>query len=140
MAKNKEFEKAFMTYQMLQKQLEIFRLQAVQLEKEFIEVEKTKQAIEGFSKMKKDNEIMIPLGNGYFAEGSISNLKKVLVGLGNSVMLEKEIKPVHENLENKIKEIEKMSKDLQEKIIEVTNKINDLAPDLEKMIAQAQKK
>lgn len=132
--KQKEMEEKFIMYQLLQKQLEMFREQAMQLEKGFIEIETTKQSVEDFQKLKTVNDIMIPLGSGYYIEGKITNLEKVLMSPGANIMLEKDLKSAHESLEDKKKEIEKIGKNLQDKMNEVVQKINNLAPELEKMV------
>ena len=110
MVDQKQMEEKFIMYQLLQKQLEMFREQALQLEKNFIEIETTKQSVEDFQKLKTVNEIMIPLGSGYYIEGKITNLKKVLMSPGANFMIEKNLKSAHESLESKRKEIENISK------------------------------
>lgn len=140
MAEEKEIQEKFIMYQLLQKQLEMFREQALQLEKGFLEIETTKQAIEDFQKLKKDNDIMIPLGSGYYIEGKITDLKKVLMSPGANLMLENDLSSAQKSLEDKKKEIENVSKELESKIGEVVHKINDLAPELEKMVKQSQNK
>jgi len=140
MVDQKQVEEKFIMYQLLQKQLEMFREQALQLEKNFIEIETTKQSIEDFQKLKKVNDIMIPLGSGYYVGGRVTDLKKVLMSPGANIMLEKNLKSAHENLEAKRNEIEKIGKNLQDKMSDVVQKINELAPELEKMVQQSQNK
>ena len=136
MTDKREVEEKLIMYQLLQKQLEIFRQQAMQLEKGFIEIETTKQAMEDFKKLKADNEIMIPLASGYYIEGKITNLKRVLMSPGANLMIEQDFGSALEGLEQKKNEIEKMSKDLQDKMQDVVQKINDIAPDLERLMKQ----
>ena len=106
MVNEREMQEKFITYQLLQKQLEMLREQAVQIENNFIEIETTKQTIANLAKLKKENEIMIPLGSGYFIEGKIINLKNTLMSPGMNVMVEKDFKAAGESLDEKKKDIE----------------------------------
>jgi len=138
--KEKEMQEKFIIYQLMQKQLESFRGQAAELEKGFFETETTRQAIEDLKKINAENEIMIPLGSGFFVQGKITNRKGVLMSPGSSIMLEKDIKGGLEAVEKRKADIENASRDLQKQINEVVQKINELGPELEQMVAETRKK
>jgi prefoldin alpha subunit len=135
----KEMQEKFVMYQLMQKQLEAFREQAVQLERGFIEVETTNQILGDLKNIKVDNEIMIPLGSGCFVEGKITNKKNVLMSPGSNLMFEKDLKSAKEGIAEKRDEIEKMIKDIQKKINDVAQEINHIGAELEKMATEAQK-
>lgn len=138
--KKEDMQEKLIIYQLLQKQLDIFREQSLQLEKTFLETETTKQIIEDLKKLRAENDIIIPIGSGYYIEGKITNVKKVLMSPGGDIMLDKDVEFTDKNLEDKRKDIERISEDLQKKINEVVQRINKLAPELEKMIKEMQKK
>jgi len=136
----KEMQEKMIMYQLLQRQLDIFKEQLMQLEKTLIEVETTNQILVDMKKLKKDSEVMISLGSGLFVQGKIINAKKIVMSPGANVMVENDIEKSREELEKKKKEMEKMGKKLQDEMNGIVQRINQIGPELEKMAQQARKK
>ena len=132
-----EVQEKLLLYQLLQKQVEEIRQQSLLLERKFVEFETTKSAIEDIEKLKKDNEILIPLGSGCYAHGSTAESDSFLVEIGQS-MIKKSSKEAINFLEEKKREIEQTSINLQTELTRVVEQINKLTPELEKLLQTQQ--
>lgn len=82
--------------------------------------------------MKEGNEVLVPIGSGCYVYGKSTNSKKILVDIGSGVMTNKTSEEAQNLVEEKREEIEKLVLNLQSELIEAVNKINEIAPELQK--------
>jgi len=136
----KRMEEKMIMYQILQRQLEVYREQMVQLEREMAEIESTKQTVGDLKNIKKENSVMIPLGSGLFIEGTITKTKNILMSPGANMMVEKNFESALDGLSEKEKQIEKASRRLQDESGKVAEQLNALTPELEKLVRESQEK
>ncbi len=120
-------------YQLLQKHMEELRQQLLILERKFLEVEITKQTLADIQNIEKDNETLVSLGTGCYAFGRFINSKKILMDIGSGVLIKKPITSATLTLDSKRQEIEDLNKTLQKEISNVTNKMNEIAVEIEKI-------
>ena len=104
------------------------------LERMFMEMEVTRETVNDLKKLKEGSEILIPLGSGFYAEGRVSDTKKVLVDIGSSFMIRKDAGLTDNVLNNKEKEVEKASKELQNEITKTVKEMNKLGIELQRII------
>ncbi len=133
-----ELQEKFLVYQLLEKRLEELKQEQALIERRFIEIETTKQAVADFKKMKEKNDVLIPLGPDCYAFGEIKDLKKVLVNLGAGILTINELESAEEILEKRKKEIENLINEIQEEAKEIIEKMNQLAPEIQELVKSAQ--
>lgn len=132
--KNKqEVQQKLIFYQLLQRHLEQLREQAMLLERMFIEIETTKQTVGDMKKLKEGNEILVPLGSGFYTHGKVSDTKRLLVDLGMGILVKKDTKSTDNVLENRRKELDNASRELQNDMVNTVKKMNELGMELERM-------
>jgi prefoldin alpha subunit len=130
-------EKAIL-YQILQKHLENLTQNAVMLERRYEEIEATRMALEDIGKLKEKNEILIPLGSGFFTYGRITEPGKMLADAGAGMFMDKDSASSKALLADKKEEIEKIAGELQNEMSEVSSRLNSLTSELESMSRQAE--
>lgn len=140
MATNEALQQKFLLYQVLQKQMEELQKQAVVLQQKFLELETTGQAVEDMRTLAEQNETLVPLGSGIYIEGRIKNRREVLVDVGAGVVMKKSMDDAMRFLEDKKKEVEQLSGELQSGAQRIADHMNTLAPELQKLITEAQGK
>ena len=129
--KEKDIQQKMIMYQLLQKHLEELKQQAMIIERKNLELEITKQSVKDIDALKKDNEILISLGSGFYGFGEFNDLKKILVDIGSGVFIKKTVGSASDILKGKGKEIEDLNKKLQHELNDVVTKMNEIAAEVE---------
>jgi len=127
----KEMQEKVILYQIMQKHLESLGQNASMLEKRYEEIEMTRQVLEDIGKLNEKNDILIPLGSGFFGHGKITEQSSMLTDVGAGIFMPKDAESSKAILDEKKKEIEKLANDLQQEMSEVSARIGGLAMELE---------
>ncbi len=131
----KELQEKLVLYQLLQQTLESLKGQALLLQNRFVELETTKQALEDIKGLNAANETLVPLGSGFYVHGKINDTKKLLVNVGAGVMLNKEIGPSMDMINEKRAEVEKALESIQENLNHIVQRINQIGAELQEVIS-----
>ena len=133
MPKENEIQEKVILYQLLQKQLEDMKSQALLIERKLMEFEISKKALSDTKTLKDGSEILIPVGSGTYIHGSAAPSKKVLIDIGANYMISKDISSSETVLESQKSDVEKLNDKLAHEVSEVVNKINTLAMEIEQL-------
>jgi prefoldin alpha subunit len=128
--KKEELQQKAILYQLLQKHLESLKQQVLRNESRFLEIQTTQHALKDFGK-DEVNTALIPLGSGCYADAQITDTKKVLLDVGEGVVVKKTIKEAKVFLDEKEKEAGAVSEKLQNEANQVIKQINDIAVEIE---------
>ncbi len=124
-------------YQVLQAELEQLNKQGVMINNRLIDLETTDHALNEMVKFSKDKDSMVPIGSGCYAQGSVSG-SGVLLDIGGGVMVKREIKTAKTFIEERKDEIEDAAKKLQLQMNDVVKNINELMPEIQKIVKEQQ--
>jgi len=133
--KKEEIQQKAVLYQLLQKHLENLRQQALQNEGRFLEIQTTRHALKDFGKA-ETNTILVPLGNGVFADGQITDTKKVLLEVGEGVLVKKTVTEANEMLDERENQAKAVTGKLQVEIEQAVDQINTIAMEIEQASKQ----
>ena len=136
-AKTKLNEK-YIIYQVLAQNLEALKQQLEFVEQQMIELKSTSMSMEDVVKTGAENEIFLPLGSGCFGRGKITDGKKVLVGVGAGVFLEKDAKDAKAFVEKNFNEVEKAGLEIEEQMKTTVGQMNHIAGEIQGMAQQEQ--
>lgn len=128
-----EVQQKIMTYQILQRHLENIRKEAELVERKFIETEATRQLLGDIKMGSKETEMLLPVGNGLFAKGKLTD-KKLLMEIGAGILTKKSIESAEQVVNETRVEIEQAAKKLNNEMKEAVQKLNQLTPELQKMV------
>ncbi len=90
-----------------------------EMQQQMSEIENKKAELEylmdGLSQMKgqKGKDILIPLGSGVLAKGSLSEDEKVIVNVGSNILIKKTVEEAKKIIENQIKELSSIVEQLE---------------------------
>lgn len=105
--KDQEFlQERYVELQLMEKQANQLRQRLQMIESEIQEVRSSVAALDDISKVKPGEEVMIPLANGIFARGTVQDTEKLLVGVGASVITEKDIPSTKKILDTRLESLE----------------------------------
>lgn len=133
-----KLQEKLMLFQLMEKQLEVLKQQGSLAENRSAELETASSTLRDMEKLKGGNEILFPLGGGLYGRAS-STSKEILAELGAGVVMKKSIKEAAEFLEERKKEIRKAAEQIEEQTNTLVERLNELAPEIQRMSSQSEK-
>jgi len=92
--------------------------------------------LEGLEKEKKGSQLFVPIGGGSYVKAKLVTAKKVVVGIGADVAVEKTVKETKVDLEARIKDMEKTREALGQQLNQVIGRIQENRAILEELSAK----
>jgi prefoldin alpha subunit len=103
------------------------------------ELRVSSMTLEGLEKEKKDAQLFVPIGGGSYVKARLETAKKVVVGIGADVAVERTMKEAKEELEARIAELEKTREALGQQFNQVVERIQENRGKLEEVTAKLRK-
>ena len=100
------------------------------------ELRVSSMTLEGLEKEKKDAQLFVPIGGGSYVKARLETAKKVVVGIGADVAVERTVKEAKEELEARIAELEKTRQTLVQQFNQVVERIQENRDRLEEVTAK----
>jgi prefoldin alpha subunit len=100
------------------------------------ELRVSSMTLEGLETEKKDAQLFVPIGGGSYVKARLETSKKVVVGIGADVAVERTLKEAKEELEARIAELEKTRDALEQQFSQVVGKIQENRAKLEEITAK----
>jgi len=97
------------------------------------EISMASLTIQGIGELKKDDEILVPVGGGSYIKAKIFDTEKVIVNIGAGVTVEKPVKEALSIFENRLNELENARNSLQQQFIQVLERMEALRNELRKV-------
>jgi len=120
-------------------QLKSLELQFSYLQSAIADQTKAKLTLEKLSKVKKDADMLLPIGGGAFIDATAKNPSKVLLEVGYGVVLEKTADEAAEKIGKRINDlrqteerISSMAQQLQMEAAKVSDKVEQLLSEQQK--------
>lgn len=95
--------------------------------------------LEGLEKEKKGTELFVPIGGGSYVKAKLETSKKVVVGVGADVAIEKTLKKAKEELGTRIAELEKTQEGLGQQLNQVFGRMQQNRAMMEEITAKLRK-
>jgi prefoldin alpha subunit len=100
------------------------------------ELRVSSMTLEGLKKEKKDAQLFVPIGGGSYVKARLETAKKVVVGIGADVAVERTVKEAKEELKARIAELEKARETLGQQMNQVVERIQENRGRLEEVTAK----
>lgn len=108
------------------KQLDLLNQQIQLIENGMMEIRSTLAALEAIEKNKVGAQLIVPIGSGSFIRATLADNKKVLVGVGADISIEKTTEGAKTLLDSRAKELTKTLEGLQKSAVDLTSRITAL--------------
>jgi prefoldin alpha subunit len=138
MAVDEKAQTKVILYQMLQTEFEELKRQAALIEARMMELETTNHALAEIEGMKSEKETLVPLGSGCYTHGRLSG-SGIILDIGAGIMVKRDMKSARGFIDDRRNEIESAAKKVNLQMNELVRNINELTPEIEKIIEEAQK-
>jgi prefoldin alpha subunit len=100
------------------------------------ELRVSSMTLEGLEEEKKNAQLFVPIGGGSYVKARLETAKKVVVGIGADVAVERSLKEAKEELEARIAELEKTREALVQQFNQVVERIQENRGKLEEVTAK----
>jgi prefoldin alpha subunit len=100
------------------------------------ELRVSSMTLEGLEKEKKAAQLFVPIGGGSYVKARLETAKKVVVGIGADVAVERTVKEAKEELEVRIAELEKTREALGQQFNQVVGRIQENRGKMEEVTAK----
>jgi prefoldin alpha subunit len=100
------------------------------------ELRVSNMTLEGLEREKKDTQLFVPIGGGSYVKARLETSKKVVVGIGADVAVERTLKEAKEELEARIGELEKTRDALGQQFNQLLERIQENRGKLESISAK----
>ena len=131
MKNDKEVQKKYAEFQLLQQQLESIQKYIEELDIKQNEFQQTKEGMNKLEKVKSGSELFVPIAQGIFVKARLNDMDEILVNVGANIAVAKSIPKVTELMENQIGEIQNIRIQLDESVEKITERLNILLGELQ---------
>ena len=100
------------------------------------ELRVSNMTLEGLETEKKDAQLFVPIGGGSYVKAKLETSKKVVVGIGADVAVEKTVKEAKVELEAHIAELEKTREALAQQFNQFVGRIQENRNTMEEVTAK----
>ena len=120
------------------KQIDSLSAQIQIVENKRMEIDSTIETMDSLKENKIGTEILVPIGSNSFVRAELRDNKKIIVGIGAGISVEKTIDEAKEILKLRNKELENTMNKLQSAVAEIKNKLLELDSISKKLIRELQ--
>jgi prefoldin alpha subunit len=91
--------------------------------------------LDGIEKEKESSEMLVPIGGSSYIKVKLADTNKVIIGLGSSVSVEKNLSEAKATLKERLDELEKTMHSAQQQYSQVAERMNSGRSRLETLLA-----
>lgn len=135
MSKNPQKNK-IIEFQILNQQVQNLQEQIQTINNNIQELQMLKGSLEEVGEVKKDQEILIPLGQGIFTKGNIKNPDELITNVGSNILVEKNLKETKDTIKINILNLSKALENTEEEIHKNMEKLQELQKGITKQEKQ----
>jgi prefoldin alpha subunit len=119
-------------YKILEQQLSQIQESIEQAQQSILQLEKIKESIYDFSKLKKGDKIEVPMANGIFASAIVDDNTYLKINVGNNVVVEKSVNDAIKLIDEQIVEVEGAREHLMTNFEMLITRAKDIEEKIEK--------
>jgi prefoldin alpha subunit len=131
-----DLQKKYMEYQFLTEQIKKMHQQVEAAEQQLVEIMATVQSLDEFNKLKEGDEILVPINNGIFAKAKIEKSGKLLVNVGASTIVDRDIESTKAMIEKQKKDILEMRSQIATNVNKMVEKAQSLEKELQELVKE----
>ncbi|MDP6599943.1 MAG: prefoldin subunit alpha [Candidatus Woesearchaeota archaeon] len=137
--KEEKLQKLYMEFQVLEQQIKQLEKQNTMLNNQLMELMMTNQGLEDTKKIKEGTEILTPLSSGIYAKAQLKDSKNLIVNVGSSITVVKDVNSAKKMIEDQIEEIKKLQENLVDQLQTQTTKATSLEQEINTIASEIKK-
>ena len=137
MAENQQrLEQLVFELNQYQANADVLRSNVEAVEAQINQITITGVTLDGLSKSKEGQEILIPIGSNSFVFAKLQDVQKVIVGVGSDVAIESSIEKAQERLGDRMRELREVSTTLQNQLGSSLQRVEELRAQVQEIYAR----
>jgi prefoldin alpha subunit len=134
-----ELQKHMEMIEYYKEQLRLLELQFSYLQSAIADQTKAKLTLEKLSKVKKDADVLLPIGGGAFIDATAKNPSKVLFEVGGGVVLEKTADEAAEKIGKRITDLQQTEEKISSMAQQLQTGVAEASDKAERLLSNQQK-
>ncbi|MBU0980995.1 MAG: prefoldin subunit alpha [Nanoarchaeota archaeon] len=134
MVDEKKVQEKYMEYQMVEQQLKQLQQQIQAIDSKLEEAAVLFNSLEEIKAAKPGSEVLVPMSNGIFVKGTLTDASTMLVNVGGGVVVDKTVQEVKDLIKTQIDEIQKAREQAVIEFEKVLKSYSDIEEQLKKMV------
>jgi len=100
------------------------------------ELNMAKKTLEGMEKENPEAPVFVPIGGGSYIKAKITDVKKVVYGIGAGIAIEKSLEEAKDGVDERISELERTRRSLEQQLSQVVRRIQENRDRLQELTAE----
>jgi len=102
----------------------------------FAELNMAKKTLEGMDKEGPEASVFVPIGGGSYIKAKLTDVDKVVYGVGAGVSIEKSLEEAKQGVDERISELERTRRSLEQQLSQVIRRIQENRDRLQELTAE----
>ena len=128
-----DYKEKYIEYEFLMQQLQQLQQNISALDKHIVDLNSLDQGLEQLTKIKTNQETLIPFGSGIFLKGEIKDNSTVIMNVGNNICVEKTLDEARETVAKQLEEVTLVLEQLREEMERNSVQLNSLQQEFESL-------
>jgi prefoldin alpha subunit len=127
-------KQAYLTLSVIEEQMKMMTQQIQELTGKLVELEYVKISLDELAKAKDGTEILAPFSNGIFIKAKLMKLDELIINIGSSTAVAKDIAGTKELIDAQIEEIAPLRDQLAAQLEKLGNKASKTESELKELL------
>lgn len=133
-------EEAIMSeYEYYRSQVDAYKKNIELINASIAELTIVSESLDNIKNLDSKNEVLLPLGAESFITARVTDVSKVIIGIGAGVAVKKSIGDAKRDLKTRIAELEKVRKEHTDGLGAMLSRMDEIAPQVRKFIEEKQR-
>ena len=129
-----KIQEKYYEMQIINKHIEELDNNLIQIDEQINEINVVIKALDDINNIKENNEILVPIANGIFANAKISKNDKLIVNVGQNTLVEKNIEDTKKLISKQLIQLEKYRELIQNELNNLSEKAYQIEKDADEMV------
>ena len=134
MADKDDMAKIAYEMQIYREEAQVIQQQLANLQVNYSSTEAAVQTLENLSKLKKDENMLLPIGSGAYIKSRVESNEVALIDVGAGVIVEKPVPDAVALLKLKMTEMDSVRDQLQKNFVGISNRMKSLEDSANKLM------
>jgi prefoldin alpha subunit len=134
MADKDDMAKIAYEMQIYREEAQVIQQQLANLQINYSSTEAAVQTLENLSKLKKGEDMLLPIGSGAYIKSKVESNEVALIDVGAGVIVEKPVPEAVTFLKSKMTEMDSVRDKLQKNFVGISNKMKSLEDSANKLM------
>ena len=136
--KEKKAQELYMEFQVFDQHIKQVQQQLEAVTHQLIELSSTRNSLDELNKVMSGREVFVPISSGIFAKANLHETSELLVNVGASVLVKKDIDSTKSLIQKQFEELKKIHQQMAEDLEKMKNHAARMEVQLQGLVSEEQ--